>query len=180
MNNSMSLDSVTIKVYPVNRKIFGFFGPLLPVIPVWHSPSTSRFWIILSILATNGEIWFNPGHVLLQIEQGGTYPAAGYTGPMSFSEWSKLYPVETFLDAKSFNASLNPFPVEKEEVVIGLMFDIKPLAPDQRFSMTIDGFERIGYPNVGVPMLSFKKQTRKHFDFVIFDPLSVHKEWIVD
>lgn len=59
------------------------------------------------------------------------------------------------------------------------MFDTKTIDPHQPFTLVIDGLKKEGHP-IEVPPLRFKNKRRRHFDFLLFDPLNIHKEWVAE
>ncbi len=174
---TFTLDSVEIKVIPQNGRFWGGTGPLLPLIPIWHTEDRNRFWFLISVLPRIGTVSFDPRRVTLQIEQGNTFSSAGFTGPLSVSDIHTNSDSERLLDEKSLNVSNNRFSASTE-VLIGLMFDIRTFDPDQPFTMILGGLEKGGQA-IEIPPLRFHRQQRRHFDFILFDPLSFRTEWIV-
>lgn len=174
---TFTLDSVEIKVLPQNGKLWGIAGPIVPLIPVWHSEDRNRFWFLISVLPKIGTVSFHPRRVTLQMDQGNTYSSAGFTGPLSVSDIHSDSDLERLLDEKGLNVSDNRFSAS-EEVIIGLMFDISTLASDQPFTIMLAGLQK-AEQIIEIPPLRFHRQQRRHLDFILFDPLSVRKEWVV-
>jgi hypothetical protein len=170
---------VVIKVIPENGKIFGFVGPFIPIIPIWHSEAKNSFWLLISLLSQNGEITFDPRRVVLETERGDTFLAAGFKGPLHLADiiQNNSDPRKKLLDEKSLNISVSPFSIS-EEVLVGVMFETKTIDPDQHFTLVLKGIERGGHP-IEVPPLKFNKERRRHFNFLLFDPLNIRKEWVV-
>jgi hypothetical protein len=177
--STLVADSVVIKVVPQNGKIFGFVGPFIPIIPVWLSEAKNGFWFLISLLPKNGEITFSPSLVALKTERGDTFLPAGFTGPLRLADiiQNNSDPRKKLLDAKSLNVSVNPFSISAE-VLVGVMFETKTIDPDQHFTLVLKGLEKGGHP-IEVPPLKFSKERRRHFDFLLFDPLSIHTEQVV-
>jgi hypothetical protein len=176
---TLVLDSVTIKVIPQNGKVFGLVGPLLPIIPFWHSEAKNRFWFLISLLSQNGEIIFDPTRIALETERGDTFLPVGFNGPLLFEDIvrNNSDPRKILLDEKNLNTSASPFSISAE-VLVGVIFETKTIDPDQHFTLVLKGLERGGHP-IEVPPLKFNKERRRHFDFLLFDPLSIHTEQVV-
>jgi hypothetical protein len=111
------------------------------------------------------------------IGKGNTFSSAGFTGPLSVSDIHSDSDLERLLDEKRLNVSDNGFSASAE-VLIGLMFDMRTFAPDQPFTMILGGLEKAGQA-IEIPPLRFHRQQRRHFDFILFDPLSTRTEWVV-
>lgn len=176
---TLVLDSVTIKVIPQNGKVYGLVGPLLPIIPFWHSEAKDRFWFLISVLPQNGEIIFDPTHITLETERGDTFLPVGFNGPLLSEDIvrNNSDPRKILLDEKNLNTSVSPFPISAE-VLVGVIFETKTIDPEQRFTLVLKGLKRGGHP-IEVPPLTFSKERWRHFDFHLFDPLSIRKEWVV-
>jgi hypothetical protein len=177
--NCLALDSVTIKVIPENGKHFALVGPFIPIMPIWHSAASNRFWFQISLSPNNGEITFDPSLVTLETEAGDTFFAAGFNGPLRLSDviQNQTDTREKLLDAKSLNVSVSSFRIAVE-VLVGLMFETKTINPDQHFRLVLRGLERGGDP-IQVPPLEFNKERRRYFYFSLIRPLSIHSEWVV-
>ena len=178
--STLVADSVVIKVAPENSKVFGFVGPVLPIIPVWHSEGSNRFWFLISLFSQNGEITFDPRRVALETEQGDIYVAMGFSGPLGLAELvrNKSDPHKKLLDEKVLNVSASPFAISTE-VLIGVMFEIETIDPEQHFTLVLKGLEREGH-SIEVPPLKFSKERRRHLDFLLFDPLNFHAERVIE
>lgn len=176
---TVDLDSVTIAVLPKNHKFFAFIGPLVPVIPIWHSEAESRFWFLLQLSPKIGEITFHPNSIALATDQGDTIHLAGMSGPVLISGF-RNYPLfyDKSLAIKGLNDSVIPMTIS-EKVIVGLMFDTETLGPDRHFTLVLTGLERQEHP-IEVPPLKFKKSLKMGFDFGLFDPLNFRKEWVVE
>ncbi|MDH4083220.1 MAG: hypothetical protein OEV99_06205 [Nitrospira sp.] len=128
----------------------------------------------------NGEITFDPKRVLLETDQGDTFLAAGFSGPLLVADAirDKVDLDKHLLNASSLDVSLSPLPISAE-VFMAVMFDTKKLDPDQHFTVVLNGVERQGLP-IEVPPLKFRNEKTRLFGFLTFDPLNIRKEWIVN
>ncbi|HJT19810.1 MAG TPA: hypothetical protein VJ746_05040 [Nitrospira sp.] len=173
------LDSITIQVVPQNGRAYGVVGPLIPVIPFWYSQAKDRFWLLISLRPETSEISFDPSHVALETEQGDTRLPIGFSGPFSVQDFTQnSYLNETILDEKTLNFSFSVISISAE-VLVGLMFDKKTPNPNHQFTVFLKGIKKQGQ-TVLVPPLKFKNVKKRHFDFLLFSPLNIHKEWIVE
>lgn len=178
-SKKLALDSVTIQIVPQNSRGFAVGGPLVPIFPIWESQTKAQFWLLMTLSPENGEISFDPKHVVLETEKGDTFLAAGFSGPLLVADAIRdKSDLDTqLLNANSLNVSLSPFSISAE-VFVGVMFDTKTLDPGQPFTVVLKGLERQGLP-LEVPQLKFKNERRRHFAFLTFDPLNFHAEWVV-
>lgn len=179
----LALDSVTIGIVPQNNRVFAVGGPLVPIFPIWESyakANTAQFWFLVVLSPKNGEISFDPKRVVLETDQGDTFLAAGFSGPLLVADAirDKLDLDKHLLNTDSLNVSLSPLSISAE-VFMGVMFDIKTLDPDQHFTVVLRGLERQGLP-IEVPPLKFRNEKTRLFAFLTFDPLNIRKEWIVN
>jgi hypothetical protein len=87
-------------------------------------------------------------------------------------------PRKELLATRSLKDPIGPF-IVSDEVLISLIFEVKTFSPDDHFMFAIDGLEREGTP-IEVPPLKFKNEKKRHFDFLLFDPLNFRKEWVVE
>ena len=179
----LALDSVTIQIVPLNNRVFAVAGPLIPIFPIWESYTKAhktQFWFLVVLSPENGEISFDPKRVVLETDQGDTFLAAGFSGPLlvvdAVRDKSDLD--KQLLNANSLNVSLSPFLISAE-VFVGVMFDMKTLDPDQHFTVFLKGLERQRLP-IEVPPLKFRNERRRLFAFLLVDPLNIRKEWIVN
>jgi len=131
------------------------------------------------LLSQNGEVTFDPRRVVLETEGGDTFLAAGFNGPLPFSDiiQDNSDPRKKLLDEKTLNISVSPFSISAE-VLVGVMFETRTIDPDQHFTLVLKGLKRGGHP-IEVPSLKFNKERRRHFDFLLFDPLNIHTERVV-
>lgn len=181
-SRKLALDSVTIKIVPLNNRVFAVGGPLVPIFPIWESYAKAhktRFWFLVVLSPENGEISFDPKRVVLETDQGETFPAAGFSGPLLVADAirDKTDLDKQLLNANSLNVALRPFSISAE-VFVGVMFDTKTLDPDQHFTVVLNGVERQGLP-IEVPPLKFRNEKRRFFAFLTFDPLNFRAEWVV-
>lgn len=176
----LTLDSVTIKVFPRNGKALGVAGPVVPIFPFWESEAADRFWFQIYLLPRNGEVTFDPRRIVLETERGDTFRAAGFTGPLFYADINENNSDtagKTLLDEKSLNTSVNAVSISAEALV-GVMFETRTIDPDQHFTLVITGLEKGGQP-IEVPPLKFNRLRMRHLAFLLFDPLNYHAEWVV-
>jgi hypothetical protein len=175
----LALPSVTIQVVPQNGKVIGMVGPLVPIFPFWYSEAKDKFWFLISLSPINGEISFDPRRVAIKTEQGGSFHVARYGGPLRAVDiQGNPDPRKELLATRSLKDPIGPF-IVSDEVLISLIFEVKTFSPDDHFMFAIDGLEREGTP-IEVPPLKFKNEKKRHFDFLLFDPLNFRKEWVVE
>lgn len=181
-STKLALDSVTIGIVPLNNSVFALGGPLVPIFPIWESyakANNAQFWLLVVLSPENGEISFNPKRVALETDQGDTFLAAGFSGPLLVADAirDKVNLDKHLLNANSLNVSLSPLPISAE-VFMGVMFNTKTLDPDQHFTVVLKGLERQGLP-IEVPPLKFRNEKTRFFAFLTFDPFNYRTEWIV-
>ena len=103
----------------------------------------------------NGEVTVDPRRIALEAERGDTFFAAGFTGPLLYSDINKsnVDIGETLFDEKHLNASVSQVSISAE-ALIGVMFETNTIDPDQHFTLIITGLESGGHP-IEVPPLKF-------------------------
>lgn len=176
----LTLDSVTIKVFPRNGKALGVAGPVVPIFPFWESEAADRFWVQIYLLPRNGEVTFDPRRIVLETERGDTFLAAGFTGPLLYADINENNSDtagKTLLDEKNLNTSVSAVSISAEALV-GVMFETRTIDPDQHFTLVITGLEKGGQP-IEVPSLKFNRLRMRHLAFLLFGPLNFQTEWAV-
>lgn len=176
---ALALDSFTIKVFPENRKFYGLTGPVVPIYPFWSEELKHGFWFRIYILPKNGEITIDLRRIALETERGETFFAAGFTGPLLYSDINKsnLDFGTILFDEKHLNPSLSQVSISAE-ALIGVMFETNTIDPDQHFTLIITGLESGGH-QIEVPPLKFDRLRTRHVAFSLFGPLRFQTEWEV-
>lgn len=175
---TLALDSFTIKVFPENRKFYGLSGLVVPFYPFWSEKLKHGFWFRIYVLPKNGEITVDPRRIALETERGDTFFAAGFTGPLLYSDINKsnLDFGTILFDEKHLNPSVSQVSISAE-ALIGVMFETKTIDPDQHFTLIITGLESGGHP-IEVPPLKFNRLSKRYVVFSLFG-LPFSREWEV-
>jgi hypothetical protein len=160
---TLHLSQINIQVLAHNGDSLGFFGPVVPLVPVWEKHSGGPFWVGILLDPQAEDFTFDPFKIILEVDGGQQLDPAGFTGPfMATKSNTRSFCSEAF-DAKGWKTEPATFSAIGE-MCFGIAYNIVTPKPDDKFLVFVEGLQKEERP-VSVPKIQFEKKARWQWFF---------------